>query len=321
MNSQFHLILLSIVVIVGGYIGYMEIKKMKNKVKELEVSLETSSKEPKNDNNYVNTNTNYTGDMYQNNSIVSNNNQQSQEKYQISDQQLNDGLLDKEFREYKLSEEDYESSNISQDIDAEEKIFSENFKQPYHDDMGEQQYDPLDNPENIDYEMVNNDPEEKLNYIQENNENDVEPFNDDKDDLEQIIDNENYNILDNNLDNSLDMSEEIHDKIDNDDQLDTNEPIVNNLDNIETIYNESTPETNHNELTDNSLNENSQIVIENYISEQTNENLTSKDELIKIYSKYTLDKIKNEFIKLDKEIPKGKKAVLVEELVKYKVYN
>ena len=53
-------------------------------------------------------------------------------------------------------------------------------------------------------------------------------------------------------------------------------------------------------------------IVENYL-EQTQEN--DKEDLKKLYSKYSVKQLKEEFIKIGQSVPKGKKEILVDELI------
>jgi hypothetical protein len=93
MNYQIHILVLSVIVVIGGYLGYTEIKKLKDKVNLLEKTNEKKNSININpnivNNNEIKQDSNFENKL---DNKLENNELQNNEKYLYTDGELTNGL-------------------------------------------------------------------------------------------------------------------------------------------------------------------------------------------------------------------------------------
>ena len=358
MNTQVHLFILSIIVVLGGYFGYSEIKKIKDKI----LLLEKDKEKPSNSNNYTvpqnqlpQTDEHITNldeieksnlnnlDLEYDNLEVNHPNMYNFAGYSMESREhipsensepyspTDNSLLEEPHKLNTKSDDsqlpEYSKDDISLDSDTDDNnkivdnhqvtesiiddiTLDNQLVETIHDSyqLADTNSDDiiLDNNQltdtNSDDIILDNNQLVEINNYNSTLDNDnlLEETNTDSYQLEDsysddiALDNENHQLVESNTD-----SYQLEDNI-SDFELNSNseEDPLNQLDNkIETKIASS---------------KEGQSIVENYL-DQTQSNY--KEDLKKLYSKYSVKKLKEEFVKIGKSIPKGKKEILVDELI------
>ena len=349
MNTQVHLFILSIIVVLGGYFGYSEIKKIKDKILLLE--KDKDKEKPSNSNNYTvpqnqlpqtdehitnldeieKSNLNNLDLEYDSLEVnhpnmynfagysmepIENIPSENSEPYSPTDNSLleephilNTKSDDSQLPEYSKDAISLDSdTNDTNDTNENNRIVdSHQVTEPIIDDI------TLDNqlvetiPDSDKLEDTNSD-----DIIADNNQL-VEINNDDS-----TLDNDN--LLEETNTNSYQSEDIYSDDIDNKNHqlVESNTDSYQLEDNISDFELNSNSEEDPLNQLDNKIetkiasSKEGQSIVENYL-DQTQSNY--KEDLKKLYSKYSVKKLKEEFVKIGKSIPKGKKEILVDELI------
>ena len=341
MNTQVHLFILSIIVALGGYFGYSEIKKIKGKLlsleKEKEKDKETNSK------NY-----NVPVNHLSNNNNITNLDELEQSNHNNLDLEY-DNLDVKTPNMYNITtyyDKYGDSINYTREENNETAISNNHLEESQSlnsilDD--EVSGDSASSDSQVEESIIdnilldkdsNNNQLVDTNLLEEKNINDISLESDSNTntivDTTSIVDTNTVidtNLVETNMDEKILDNDTINNpvvetNINGEELLETNidDNLLNNNSNEYQI-----PENELDMEEDDSLNQlehkiekhieysmEEKTIVENYL-EQTQEN--DKEDLKKLYSKYSVKQLKEEFIKIGQSVPKGKKEILVDELI------
>ena len=355
MNTQVHLFILSIIVVLGGYFGYSEIKKMKGKLlsleKEKDKEVDTTSNnynvpvnQLSNTNNITNldeleqSNRNNLDLEYDNLEVKPQNTYNISTYYDKYGESIN--YIKTENNETAISDNHLEertafNSILDDEVTEESNSSDSQLEESIIDDIL-LDIDTNNNP------VVDTNILEDTNLLEKKNIDGISLDSESNTTGLVFESNSNGNLLE-----ATTMEDNSIDDISLDSESNTNHVVETNI--LETNMNgEPVVETNIDEYqkTDNDLDDNvidldinsnllmvedetlnqlehkiekqieysmeEKTIVENYL-DQTQQN--DKEDLKKLYSKYSVKQLKEEFIKIGQSVPKGKKEILVDELI------